>query len=234
MRSVMSLIPACVARFKAIKSFLSYLLITLFIAGAFSFRKVIAQGSATPTPDRLARPTLPSLPSQADYGAQIYWLSCLPCHGERGQGLTEEFRQTYPPEDRNCWKSGCHGERPYEGGFQLPQNVPALIGKGTIEKFSTAASLQAYIRAAMPYWKPGSLSDEDAWRVTAFLLRENGFWEGSIELNSQNAAAVVLDPSASQIARSASANGNHLTKIFLWCGVGVFSFFLLHKRVRRK
>ncbi|MEJ5240032.1 MAG: hypothetical protein WHS87_02415 [Anaerolineales bacterium] len=194
----------------------------LLLTGLLFYREaVLAQGSVTPTPDRLARPTLPPTPSQADYGAQVYWLSCLPCHGDRGQGLTEEFRQTYPPEDRNCWESGCHGERPYESGFRLPTKVPAVIGKGTVDKFPNAAALQAYIRAAMPYWKPGSLSDEEAWQVTAFLLRENGLWNDSTEIESQNAAQITWTDT------NTSRSG-----IFLWLSLlSIFAllFFVLRR-----
>ncbi len=145
-----------------------------------------------PTPDRLAEPTLPPAASQADYGAQVYWLSCLPCHGDRGQGLTDEFRAAYPPEEQYCWERGCHGENPYESGFTLPKTIPAVIAPQALAKFSDAAQLQAYIRAAMPFWKPGSLSDEDAWRVTAYLLRQNGLWSGAQELNASNAAGVQI------------------------------------------
>jgi len=145
-----------------------------------------------PTPDRLAQPTLPPEPSQADLGAQQYWLSCMPCHGDRGQGLTDEFRQTYPPEDRNCWESGCHGERPYDSGFTLPEHIPALIGpQATLGKFTTADGLHAYIKAAMPFWKPGSLTEEESWLVTAFLLRENGV-RFSGKLDESNAEQVQL------------------------------------------
>ena len=140
-----------------------------------------------PTPDRLAEPTLPPTPSQADYGAQVYWLSCLPCHGDQGQGLTDEFRETYPPEEQYCWERGCHGPNPYESGFTIPQFIPGVIGPDAINKFSNAAQLYGYIRAAMPFWKPGSLTEEDAWRVTAFLMRENGLWGGDGELNASNA-----------------------------------------------
>ncbi len=150
------------------------------------------QVQATPTVDRLAEPTLPAVPSQADQGAQVYWLSCMPCHGDRGQGLTDEFRQVYPPEDRNCWTSGCHGRRPYANGFTLPAKIPALIGPGTLQKFPTAVALHGYISAAMPFWKPGSLTTEQSWQVTAFLLRQNGFWQGTIELNESNAGSLKL------------------------------------------
>jgi cytochrome c len=145
-----------------------------------------------PTPDRLAEPTLPPAPSQADYGAQVYWLSCLPCHGDRGQGLTDEFRAAYPPEEQYCWERGCHGENPYESGFTLPRVIPAVVAPQALAKFSDAAQLQAYIRAAMPFWKPGSLTDEEAWRVTAFLLRQNGLWNGAGELDASNAAGIRI------------------------------------------
>ncbi len=170
--------------------------IALLFAGLFfnaGLAAINPQVDSTPIPspvgtrDRLAQPTLPAAPSQADRGAQVYWLSCLPCHGDLGQGLTDEFRAAYPPEDRNCWKSGCHGERPYDNGFKLPVSIPAVVGADTLQKFTNAAVLQAYIKAAMPFWKPGSLTDEDAWAVTAFLLRENGLRDERAELNASNA-----------------------------------------------
>jgi hypothetical protein len=44
----------------------------------------------------------------------------------------------------------------------------------------------------MPFLKPGSLTEEEAWRVTAFLLRENNLWDASMELNAANAASVKI------------------------------------------
>lgn len=151
-----------------------------------------AQATPVPTLDRLAEPTLPPDPSQADFGSQVYWLSCLPCHGDKGQGLTDEFRATYPPEDQYCWESGCHGKRPYDNGFTIPTAIPGVIGPEALSKFSTGAQLQAYIRAAMPFWRPGSLSEEEAWKVTAFILRQNGLWSGAVELNDSNAGEIVI------------------------------------------
>jgi hypothetical protein len=142
--------------------------------------------------ERLAEPTMPANPSQADLGARDYWLYCLPCHGDRGQGLTEEFRQTYPPEENNCWESGCHGRSPYEFGFILPTAVPAVIEHAALAKFTDAAQLNSYIRATMPYWNPGSLTEEEYWRVTAFLLRQNNLWDASTELTASNAADVKI------------------------------------------
>jgi cytochrome c len=142
--------------------------------------------------ERLAEPTLPAAPSQADHGAQTYWLLCLACHGDRGQGLTDEFRETYPPEEQYCWERGCHGERPYDYGFTLPMQIPAVMGpEAALGKFTTAARLNAYIMAAMPYWKPGSLTEEEGWLVTSFILRENGI-QFDKNLDDSNAEEILL------------------------------------------
>ena len=170
--------------------------IALLLAGLFfqagSAFAVGAQATPAPTLDRLAEPTLPASPSQADLGAQVYWLSCLPCHGDRGQGLTDEFRAAYPPEEQYCWERGCHGENPYESGFKIPMTIPGVVGPTALAKFSTASQLNAYIRAAMPFWKPGTLSEEDAWKVTAFILRENGLWDDARNLDETAAAGLLI------------------------------------------
>ena len=191
------------------KSFPLYLLtfafgIALLLTGLFLDNGVAATSAQalTPTPDRLAEPTVPASPSQADLAAQVYWLSCLPCHGDRGQGLTDEFRATYPPEDQYCWARGCHGDLPYANGFKLPMTIPAVVSADALAKFSDAGQLHAYIRAAMPFWKPGSLTEEDSWKVTAFVLRANGLWSGVEELGPQNASQVKIQRGATPTAIS--------------------------------
>src|SRR5215467_8930723 len=108
MLCVMCLTRVCAARFKFVHKKIPLQLIfvpfgtALLLAGLF-FQNGLADSVrlkadvvSTPTIDRLAEPTLPAQPSQADYGSQVYWLNCSPCHGDRGQGLTDEFRQQYP------------------------------------------------------------------------------------------------------------------------------------------
>ena len=191
-----------------------------------------AQVDVTPTVDRLAEPTLPAVPSQADHGAQVYWLSCMPCHGDQGQGLTDEFRATYPPEEEYCWESGCHGANPYESGFTLPKQIPAVIGQQTLAKFTDAAQLHAYIRAAMPFWKPGSLTEEESWRVTAFILQQNDLWNASTELSASNAADVKIPRGAflTPIATPQQTGGQERNGIAIWgilTGVVVLIVFLI-------
>jgi hypothetical protein len=155
-------------------------------------RSIVPRSAVTPTPDRLAPPAMPETPSQADYGAKEFWSRCLPCHGDRGQGLTDEFRQTYPPEDQNCWMSGCHGARPYENGFKIPTYVPPVIGPNALVKFHNAQVLHDFICAAMPYQWPGTLEDQTCWELTAYLTHQNGLWDAAGELNKTNAAQVVF------------------------------------------
>ncbi len=133
---------------------------------------------ATPTPDRLAPPPTVASPNQADEGAQLYWLHCQPCHGDVGQGLTDDWRAQYPPEDQYCWNSGCHGPNPYKQEFQLPTAVPAVIGDGTLRKFPTLDSVYRYVSVAMPYFFPGDLTPEEYLAITAHVARGNGLWDG--------------------------------------------------------
>jgi cytochrome c len=212
--------------------------IALLFAGLFfdSGSAGSAQVAVTPTPDRLAQPTLPASPSQADHGAQVYWLSCLPCHGDKGQGLTDEFRTTYPPEEQYCWERGCHGEVPYEQGFTIPMKIPAVIGQSALAKFSDAAQLNAYIRATMPFWKPGSLTEEEAWRVTAFLLRENRLWNDGTELNASNAASVKIPRGAlTPVVTPPQAEVPAGNGMLIWgAGTGILLLLLLLMFILKK
>lgn len=205
MPCAMCLILACVEKYKSLvvvykRTILQFTLlplgIALLFAGLFfqlgSANTFTQQATPVPTQDRLAEPTLPAAPVQADYGSQVYWLNCSPCHGDRAQGLTDEFRQLYPEEDRNCWNSHCHGNVTYENGFTIPTAVPALVGSNALAKFPTAANLYGYIHATMPFQKPNSLTDEEYYQIVAFLLRQNGMIDAEMEVNDSNAAQITV------------------------------------------
>jgi mono/diheme cytochrome c family protein len=218
---------ACVERYKSLvavykrTTFLQLTLlplgIALLLAGLFfqlGSAETLAQ-EATPvaTQDRLAEPTLPAAPLQADYGAQVYWLNCSPCHGDRAQGLTDEFRELYPEEDRNCWNSHCHGDVTYENGFTIPTTVPALIGADTLAKFPTAANLYGYIHATMPFQNPGVLTDEEYYQIVAFLLRQNGTIDGGMEVNETNAAQIVVSHATPVLTPQATGQSNEASSL---------------------
>ncbi len=185
----------------------------ILVAAARPAAAQSAVATSTPTPpgmprpgaDRLAEPTLPADPSPEDLGAQGFWLHCMPCHGDRGQGLTDDFRAQYPPEDQNCWESGCHGPRPYENGFTLPTTIPAIIGPSALSRFPDAGSLFAFVNAAMPWHDPGSLDVDTYRQIVGFLLRANGRLTGK----------ATPTPSASPTAAAASNREMHWGVVLL-------------------
>jgi hypothetical protein len=186
-----------------------------------------------PMVDRLAAPPTVAAPTQADDGAQLYWLHCQPCHGDVGQGLTDEWRAQYPPDDQYCWDSGCHGDQPYENGFTLPFTVPAVIGDGTLTKYQTVGGLYRYIQVAMPFWNPNSLTAEEYLAITAHLARAHGTWDGSrltvdnvdamllpAGLAAANAAVADEVPAAPTAAPESEPAGNS-GGMLLWGGVAI-------------
>ncbi len=78
-------------------------------------------------------------------GAAIYTEKCAICHGEDGQSAKlADGRVAFPP----LW-----GERSYNWGAGM-------------HRINTAA---AFIQANMPLGQPGTLSDQEAWDVAAFI-----------------------------------------------------------------
>jgi mono/diheme cytochrome c family protein len=149
----------------------------------------------TPTIDRLAAPPMPEVPSQADRGAYVYWQVCMACHGDRGQGLTDEWRAVWE-EDGDCWQSGCHGVDHPPEGFSHPRYHPPIIGPDTLTRFDNALELHDYIAKAMPWWKPGYLKPEEYWELTAFLMRAHNALPEGVTLEAGNAALFRLRPIA--------------------------------------
>ena len=168
-----------------------------------------------PTPDRLAAPPTVASPTQADEGAQLFWLHCQPCHGDHGQGLTDEWRAQYPPEEQYCWESGCHGNQPYKQAFALPTRVPAVIEADALPgedlqvlaKFETMDAVYRYVSVAMPYFFPGDLTQEEYLAITAFMARENGLWDGET-LTTANLGDYRLHPAA--VAPAPDTASGHL------------------------
>jgi quinol-cytochrome oxidoreductase complex cytochrome b subunit len=152
-------------------------------------------GEPTPTPllsPRQLKPVIPDNPTMADKGSIVWWGICMACHGDKGQGLTDEWRQTAFGEDMNCWQSKCHGYNHPPEGFLLPRLVPPAFGPGTLKRFVTAEDLHQYIKTSMPWWKPGSLSEDQAWEVTAFILREQGALPQGVEFYPKDASTTPV------------------------------------------
>ncbi len=81
--------------------------------------------------------------------------------------------------------------------------MPALVGgMGTLASASPlrtvgsywpyATTLFDYTRRAMPYDRPGSLTADELYAVTAYLLSENGILAENTELNAQTLPLVEM------------------------------------------
>ena len=184
-----------------------------------------------PTPDRLAPPATVIPATQADDGAQLYWLWCQPCHGDQGQGLTNEWREQYPEDHQYCWNSGCHGDIPYEDGFTLPKHVPAIIGGQSLSRFATVGELYEYVHLKMHYEFPGALNSEEALAVTAFLARSHGKLDGRLlTVGNVDQLRWRLLPTTTPLPVSADTSGPGPEallpgkEVFLAAGLLVFLF----------
>jgi hypothetical protein len=197
----------------------------------------IAQTNPTSTPFR--NPTA-TPPTQGGHGHDLFYIYCMPCHGDRGQGLTDEFRnRQYPPEDTNCWKSGCHGNRPYDNGFILPKTVPALIGANTLTKFATARNMFDFMRTAMPFNKPGSLSQEQYLQLLAFLLEQNNLVPAGVQLAPDSLQQIALRPKQMPTSPASTADAlpdgsaSVMIGIILLLGIVVLAVLIILRRSRR-
>lgn len=137
----------------------------------------------TPTIDRLALPVLSENPTQIELGNSLYYYHCMPCHGDRGQGLTDEWREVWEEDHQDCWARGCHGVRNKEGVFRIPTTVPPVTGSANIlGQYSNPDTLIKYLRKTHPPQSPGILKDDEYWALTAYLLSQNGLISPSDEV----------------------------------------------------
>lgn len=205
-----------------------FILWLLFLSLAFA-GKAAAQSTPPPVTPPVAMPPLPQgleppptvyPPTQVSLGSQVYYQVCMACHGDHGQGLTDAWRGQLDPPDQDCWQSGCHNPRHPPGGFVFPKAVPPVVGPGFVASFGTAQDVHDFIRSKMPFQAPGSLSEEEYWQLTAFLLSANGIDPGT-ELDVQRAAQVAVRPKPVETPSPAS----HLNPANYWpIGAAIFAF----------
>jgi len=101
---------------------------------------------------------LPAGKGSARAGAEIYRAQCAACHGASGEGMAPVFPALIGRDPR--------GE---SFDFASDPSIPRTIGN----YWAHATTLYDYIRRAMPLYTPGSLSADDTYAVTAYLLAAN-------------------------------------------------------------
>lgn len=152
--------------------FLALLIPTLISPYQMTSANHISQ-SATPTYDPFAEPPLPENPTEYELGRNLYWHWCMTCHGDRGQGLTDEFRLIWEPDHQDCWGRGCHGGRLEDEGFPIPTVVPALVNDAHLAQFAAVQDLSNFLKATHPPQSPGILKQEEYDAIAAFVFTLN-------------------------------------------------------------
>lgn len=112
---------------------------------------------------------LPAGSGTARAGAQVYAVKCIACHGEKGAGQ---------PNDRLV------------GGQGTLKSTAPVKTIGSYWPYAT--TLFDYIRRAMPYPTPHSLSNDDAYALTAYLLYLNGIIGEDDEIDARSLPRVVM------------------------------------------
>ena len=182
--------------FAAVFATLGLAVIVVSCAPALTAPPVEAAPTATAYPSQTTNPLDPPVvsntPTQVELGSQIFWGVCMACHGDHGQGLTDEWREVAFGEDKDCWTSKCHASNHPPQGFEFPHIVPALGGGGRLGRFASAQQLYDYVVVMMPWWNPNSLTPEKGWQVTAYLLKMNGTLPDGLTLDATVASAIPV------------------------------------------
>jgi cytochrome c len=112
---------------------------------------------------------LPSGSGSADHGREVYQTQCAACHGDQGQGGV--------------------GDRLVGGQGTLATSKPIrTVGS----YWPYAPPLFDYIHRAMPQNAPGSLSNEDVYAVSAYILHLNGLLPADAVLDAKAMTAIQM------------------------------------------
>ena len=118
---------------------------------------------------------LPAGSGTAAQGAPLYATNCASCHGANGEGKPPAYPQLI---------GGPKGTFDFASDFKIPRTV------GNYWPYAT--TLFDYIRRAMPLAAPGSLTPDQTYAVTAYLLSREGIIPNGTSLDAKSLAAVRM------------------------------------------
>lgn len=145
-----------------------------FAIGRAPTRNEVAAWDADVGPDGAE---LPAGRGNARDGAAIFKAQCSACHGANGEGIEPVFPALIGRDPR--------GET---FDFAGDPSIPRTIGN----YWSHATTLYDYIRRAMPLYTPGSLTADETYAVTAYLLAANKIIPDSATLDAAALRAVQM------------------------------------------
>ena len=123
---------------------------------------------------------LPPGSGTAAEGATIFAASCASCHGANGEGKPPAYpRLVGGPKGPNI-------------DFAADPKIPRTIGN----YWPYATTLFGYIRRAMPFTAPGSLTPDQIYAVTAYLLSREGIVPAGTRLDSASLTAIRMPEQA--------------------------------------
>lgn len=144
--------------------------------------------------------------AEADVAA---WDISIPPDGSglpKGRGTVAEGAALYAAQ---C--AVCHGDTGIEGpADRLVGGAGSLATEAPIKTVGNfwpyATTTFDYIRRAMPYFAPGSLSDDKSYAVTAYLLHLNGILPAEASLDADSLREVTMPNAAGFVAHYAPAD----------------------------
>jgi S-disulfanyl-L-cysteine oxidoreductase SoxD len=117
---------------------------------------------------------LPSGSGDAARGAKVYADQCAACHGAQLEGNPAK---------------GIGGDKLIGGRGTLASSTPVK----TVESYwPYATTLFDYIKRAMPFNAPGSLSDEDVYSVVAYILSKAEMIKATDRMNATMLPKVIM------------------------------------------
>ncbi len=135
---------------------------------------------------------LPTGSGTPEQGATIYAANCASCHGANGEG-----KPPYPQ-----LLGGPKGNFNFATDFKIPKTI------GNYWPYAT--TLYDYIRRAMPLMTPGSLTADQTYAVTAYLLEREGIVPAGQALDAKSLAVIQMPakPHFVEDDRHGSAGGS--------------------------
>jgi len=184
-----------------------------------------AQDISTPPPtyDPLVEPFVPENPSDYELGRNWYWHNCMTCHGDAGQGLTDEFRAIWPEDHQNCWDHGCHGGRVGDEGFPIPTTVPALVDGSKLAKFSSQQAFFDFLKVTHPPQDPGCLEDEQYQAIVKYVFNLN---DRSLEEPVPVPTLAPTSTSSPTLETFSEIETHTRPNLFIYFGLGIILAFL--------
>ena len=138
----------------------------------------IARYSITVFPDGR---NLPPGQGSVLQGAQLYQEKCAVCHGAKGiEG----------PAARLVGSDGFFSWRDPLRPLRIAKYPLLVLSVGASWPYAT--TLFDYIRRAMPRQAPKSLSDDEVYALTAYLLQRNGLVDADAVMDQQSLPQVVM------------------------------------------